>query len=62
MVISIPTWELLIKKVTLFNLESLLHYYTKGDFEPATLITVLNCQSPGVVSIAEAMLKVATDF
>ncbi|WOH09995.1 hypothetical protein DCAR_0729456 [Daucus carota subsp. sativus] len=33
----------------------LLHYYLNGGFEPATIIAVLNSQSPGVVSIADAM-------
>ncbi|KAL8117477.1 germin-like protein subfamily 3 member 4 [Apium graveolens] len=33
----------------------LLHYYLNGGFAPATIIAVLNSQSPGVVSIADAM-------
>lgn len=33
----------------------LLHYYLNGGFETATIIAVLNSQSPGVVSIADAM-------
>lgn len=33
----------------------LLHYYLNGGFGPATIISVLNSQSPGVVSIADAM-------